>query len=94
MNQEPELKCPACGQNLFECGIVEVCLGGHAETQITFERGHEYIDDTHIMDADDIHLECNGCEYVLEEDFSGLLKQYQDLYAELNGVDTNDDGRE
>ena len=94
MCQEPELKCPSCGRNLFKSGVTEVCIGGFAETPITFDRGHEHIDDTHIQNADEIHLECNVCDYVLEEDFQQLLSQYQNLYAELNGVDTNDDGRE
>lgn len=90
----PKKLCPHCGKNLFKVGITEVIEGGHCQTDITFVNGHESIGESFIQNADELYLTCGNCEKRLDDEYDKLLNEYEIQYAELCGVDINDDGRQ
>lgn len=71
-NQHVErvVHCNNCGCNIFEQGIIEVIIGGYAETDVFFG-GKRYptvdFGTTRIDEAENQRVECHNCHKVLCE---------------------------
>ncbi len=85
--EEPPVNiCPKCRADLFEVGVVEVIVGGYAETYITFTNGKKETGTTEIQNFDEQWALCGKCNERIEHTAVDVIDAFEELQLKEGNV--------